>query len=435
MNNKVKLLLLGGTDIKLSGHAYSHYRNLSDDLFEKKLVVIDPTTEDTTYSINKYISKKDIIRRLGRKINFLFFQKFTRLIKVFFKFGIIYYSEDSKHPEYCYYDFECDEIPVYKIIRKIGNFTPDFIIIYWIRNSITSNIIKLLANYYNAKIVFVLVDQQHLTGGCHYPVKCREFINSCENCPALKVGKELSSKQLNYKYNNLKDLVKIVVGTPGDNRLARESRLLGNSKLFIDSIAKPKVKFTPKNEARSYYGLDNNRFVILWGANSIKEIRKGIKYGIEALVEFSKYHDNITLLCLGHLDIDFDFPINLQVVKPGFVTKEELFKAYCASDCYLSTTIADSGPMMVNFAVALGVPVVTFKIGVAEDLVEDRITGYFARYKDSYDLALGLDFIYNLSEEQYNFAHSRSLEIINEIDKDHWSITLYNSFRNGDFNS
>lgn len=94
------------------------------------------------------------------------------------------------------------------------------------------------------------------------------------------------------------------------------------------------------------------------------------------------------------------FNPRIHTVVPGFLDLQGLFKAYCASDCFLNMTIADSGPMMVNYSIALGTPVISFNIGVAQDLVIHKKTGYIAELKNSEDVAQGLEFIHNLSVEE-----------------------------------
>lgn len=66
---------------------------------------------------------------------------------------------------------------------------------------------------------------------------------------------------------------------------------------------------------------------------------------------------------------DISIASNVNIIMPGFLSENELFEVYCAADVFMSTTIADSGPMMVNYSIACGTPVVSFPIGVAQDLV------------------------------------------------------------------
>ena len=57
-------------------------------------------------------------------------------------------------------------------------------------------------------------------------------------------------------------------------------------------------------------------------------------------------------------------------------------KVFKMCDLFVSTSIEDSGPLMVNQAIAMGTPVAAFGIGVAEDLVKDGKTGAKAELFD-----------------------------------------------------
>ena len=91
--------------------------------------------------------------------------------------------------------------------------------------------------------------------------------------------------------------------------------------------------------------------------------------------------------------------------------------AFCASDCFLSTTIADSGPMMVNFSIALGVPVVSFSIGVAQDIVLHKETGYIAEYMNSDDVANGIRYLSQLPESEKSVMMYNCKKVIDKWQK------------------
>jgi len=57
--------------------------------------------------------------------------------------------------------------------------------------------------------------------------------------------------------------------------------------------------------------------------------------------------------------------------------------------------------MMINQSIMCGTPVVSFEMGVAQDLVKDGETGYRAKIKDSVDLAQGIYSILALEPDKY----------------------------------
>jgi glycosyltransferase involved in cell wall biosynthesis len=151
-------------------------------------------------------------------------------------------------------------------------------------------------------------------------------------------------------------------------------------------------------DARAILGLPIDRKIIFFGAQRTHEERKGIAYLVDALKQLH-----------GMLDDNPDFQKKILVVTAGYWGKagklEMLFEhrhigslqgdtmlaaAYQAADIFVSASIEDSGPMMINESILCGTPVVSFDMGVAPDLVHTGRTGYRARLRDAADMAAGL---------------------------------------------
>ena len=80
---------------------------------------------------------------------------------------------------------------------------------------------------------------------------------------------------------------------------------------------------------------------------------------------------------------------------------KELAEAYQIATVFVSSSIQDSGPMMINESIMCGTPVVSFKMGVAEDLVVNGETGHIAELKSFEGLAYGISKILNLDYIDY----------------------------------
>ena len=63
-----------------------------------------------------------------------------------------------------------------------------------------------------------------------------------------------------------------------------------------------------------------------------------------------------------------------------------LAKYYSAADILLYPSIADNCPLVVLEAMACGLPVVSFETGGIPELVEHKVNGYIAEYKNPNDL-------------------------------------------------
>ena len=79
---------------------------------------------------------------------------------------------------------------------------------------------------------------------------------------------------------------------------------------------------------------------------------------------------------------------------------------YSASNVYVSSSIADSGPMMVAYSIACGTPVVSYPIGYAFDCVKHENTGYIAEYASIDDLANGIMYFYKNRDKQAAYRNN-----------------------------
>lgn len=89
-----------------------------------------------------------------------------------------------------------------------------------------------------------------------------------------------------------------------------------------------------------------------------------------------------------------------------------LAKYYSAADILLYPSIADNCPLVVLEAMACGLPVVSFATGGIPELVEHKINGYIAEYKNTADLQSGIKYLLNLSSEETQKMRQHSLNKI-----------------------
>lgn len=324
----------------------------------------------------------------------------------------IYPQINKRHLEYCFYGSEFVPYTAKEILEKCPKgFIPDLITVHWSSGFITSKIIKELHEMTGAPIAYIFVDEAPMTGGCHYPVNCKNYLNGCGACPALSSGKKLAAIQMKCKEDNLKGIPMYICGSPYDLRLAKKTTLFKDA-IAIPSISLPSVTITDRTIARKELGLNNDSFIVLIGSAQLNDVRKGIVYTLDAINLAAQQIPNLVVLAVGKKDITLSERVKgVEVMELGYVDLDRLFLAFSAANCFLSTTIADSGPMMVNFSIAIGTPVISFPIGIAEDLVIHKKTGYLAEYKNINDLKEGLLFLNGMNLE--------SQELISEHCKQH----------------
>ena len=172
------------------------------------------------------------------------------------------------------------------------------------------------------------------------------------------------------------------------------------------------VKFAPGDKAlaKAHFGIDPATRVMFYGAGSLVYPRKGGRQVVEALdllqkkmmntVDAAKKKDDFMILIAGNDGEEYFSKIDIPYKRVGYLNEENLIKAYQAADFSLSPSLEDSGPLMVNQCIMCGTPVVAFNTGVAIDLVHTGETGYIAKLFDSADLAVGIQYMLSLSDEE-----------------------------------
>lgn len=272
------------------------------------------------------------------------------------------------------------------ILSQLG-FIPDLILLHWVSYFITPVIINELKKMTGAKVAWLMLDNSPITGGCHYPFKCVEYQFKCENCPLFRIKNTLAQEHLSFKLKLLpKDLE--FWGTSSDVLRAKKSALgkLRNARAMLFPINESLISNISKEESRMLLRLPMDRKIILIGCTDLNDIRKGGEYLLSTLIllreRYPEWYSNVSLLLVGDNQSESFGNIGYEVYALGRLSLSELMRAYNAADFFLSTSVEDSGPLMINQAIASGTPVVSFNIGVAEDLVFNGKTGYKAQLGD-----------------------------------------------------
>lgn len=287
-----------------------------------------------------------------------------------------------------------------KILESVPH-TPDIIFVKWASDFSNARFLSQLKKYTNSKIIISFIDQAPLTGGCHYPNECEQFMTGCGDCPMSESNyfKKCVKRNFQYKKKFLPHDALVWVASTGDYELVKMSPLYQNHRVIKNLLTLDADKFViaDKYEAKIRLGIDPTKKVILCGSSKINEPRKGIKYLVEAINQIK--YNNFILLIVGGDDIE---GIKCEVQHTGYLNIEQLISTYQAADIFVCPSVADSGPLMINQSIMIGTPVVSFPIGVSKDLVHTMKTGYLAKLRDAKDLAKGIDLILSLSENEYN---------------------------------
>lgn len=297
---------------------------------------------------------------------------------------------------HCFFSKGQEYISAEQILKKV-HFSPDIILIGWYDFFLSPKTIYELYQLTNAKIVIAMIDEHILGGGCHYPFECKGYLSGCHDCPSLLDNKAIAQKVYNDKKKYWTDLPIHILATSYDLNKTKDIPYFNNVIRHL-IIGVPSIPFKiSKKEARRFFSLSDEDFVIMGAMTSITDKRKGCKELIEAINILAENtgKKRITLLLLGNDGDKLHINSNINIVLPGFLDKNGLYTAYYACDVFASPSLDDSGPYTVNYSIACGRPVVSFAVGVALDLVEHKKNGYIAKYADTCDFADGFLYFYH----------------------------------------
>lgn len=387
-------------------NTYTHHKNLSFPHYQFHKGLLKEGQESVILSAKGDINEKEIL--LLNKGGYVPYFGISRLMRK------IFFEKFKKNTDnYFYPEWNLDNITEKQVMEKIP-FIPDIIITYWTKFAFNQQLIYKLSKRYNAPVLCFMMDMAPMTGGCHYAFDCKNYYDECGGCPALnsKKAKDLSNTNWEFKKKYLdKTNITIIACSSTLVKQASKSSLFKNKKIEKLMLSVDENVFNPKNKvkAQQYFNLPNGKKIIFFGAASLKNDRKGIKYLIESLNILSKnikdteLKNDILLLVAGNSLPNLKIPFEYKHV--GYLkTQKELALAYQASDLFVCPSIEDSGPLMITQSIMSGRPVVSFDMGVAPDLVHTGETGYRAKLKDSSDLAYGIESILSMSDEDWQIV-------------------------------
>jgi glycosyltransferase involved in cell wall biosynthesis len=321
--------------------------------------------------------------------------------------------------KYCFYQTSeaSGSIPVERILAATP-FKPDAIILHWVSTFITPEMIGELADRTQAKMLWLMMDNAPITGGCHYPWECLGYQSDCARCPAILTTSQqsLAERNLSAKKRHLPKEMGVLACSEVDFRRAMNSALFSERAVFKMLIPVDKDRYSPgdREAARTRFGVDPDAQVIFYGSIMLADRRKGGQLFLAALRRLQQIrgkradpHRPLVVLVAGRAELGVFEGIDTPVRAVGYLGEEALIDAYRAADVFVSSSLEDSGPLMINQSVMCGTPVVSFEVGVALDLVHNGRTGYRARLGDIDEMAVGIAEVLALPCEEYRAMRAR----------------------------
>jgi len=392
--HKPKVLHISRTSGGGAGWAACHFHELIVSMGMESRLVVKHLEKEVEGVIGMPAKLKDKLSRVKRVAG----KKMGLHIKSLYDDKYCFFSPDET-----YTWTTADEI------LSLIDYTPDLIFVHFISEFINFKVVHELQQKTNAQIVWMMMDESFLTGGCHFPWECKGYTLDCTNCPAVLDDKKRNKPAQNFalkeKYLNADNHI-VALSAHDEKRLA-VSKLFRNNPKHRLLFPINEHQFFPieKKDARKLFQIDEKQKVIFYGALTFDDPRKGAIHFKEAIQELEKLIlaedqslDDYLILLAG-INADNQLQTKVPVKSVGRIPEQELNKLFSACDIYVSTSKEDSGPLMINMSIMSGTPVVSFAMGVAHDLINQQ-TGSIVPLGDS--TALGNTLFTCLNNQGFN---------------------------------
>lgn len=248
-------------------------------------------------------------------------------------------------------------------------------------------------------ILIYLHDMWYLTGYCCFSMDCEKYVTGCQGiCPQWGKwevptrGADVEWKRRESFYSKNAHRIHLIAPSQWMARCA-EQRFKGS--IVVERIANPvdTSLFRPvgdKRQIRQMLGFDGDRPLILCGAVTMKDQRKGFSYLKGALDRLRQRLDfPVTVAVFGTGVANGIIP---DVVSLGTVRDERLLNLYYnAATTFVLPSLAESFGLVYAEAMAAGTPCVAFDSTASGELVQEGITGYLATLCDVNSLTDALE--------------------------------------------
>lgn len=248
-------------------------------------------------------------------------------------------------------------------------------------------------------VVYTLHDLWAITGLCAYPYDCERWRSGCGQCPYLDREPAAAGDATAWEWRAKRrvwDHLRPRFLAPSEwlASLAREA-LGPNAAIRVVPNGLDTARFRPGDPvaARSILNLpEDGKRLILVSAQNLTLFRKGIDLLLEALKQLpSRKRDLLVLLAVGA-----DGPVlarraPVPVLDMGYLSDpEKQVAAYQAADVLAFPSRADNAPLILQEALACGLPAVAFATGGVPEMVQYGRAGILVANGDTRAFAQGL---------------------------------------------
>lgn len=351
---------------------------------ENQYSIFPMPTSDRLKSLKKYFPFLESFRNIAKRFVKTPEEKMSSVEK--YGYRIPHYDESVPPVS--------DEV----LLQYLPDKHYDFIMIYVTERMLTTPSFITVYKKYKAPLLIVCMDMMHFTGGCYFFGTCKRFTEGCGKCLVLDSDNPCDQTHINYqiKASVYPKIEYAMLCNLYQKQFALQCKLFEDRRVFNLPILINENVFIshPEEEVRRYFSIPQVKKKILLSRYSRSLCRAK---GYDRLVnivnicddqlskeEKSKY---VLVLIGSERDDEFASQIRMDTIFLGQLCLQDLIKVYSAATVFISTSIDDAGPSMVNQSMMCGTPVVTFSIGTALEVTREGVNGYKAANFDDTDFA------------------------------------------------
>lgn len=278
----------------------------------------------------------------------------------------------------------------------------DVIHLHWINQGMLSvkEIGRILAS--GKKVVWTMHDMWPFTGICHYSDGSRTSppsLNHLANTVFHRKHAAYAKGKITFVAcsNWLKEMA-------GQSSLTRGHRLLSIPNPIDTETYRPMDMM----EVRKKLNLPLDKKIILFAAVKASDKRKGMDYLVEAARLMAHHSDDLLLLIAGSRGEEIEKQLILPVKSMGYLPPQQMPDLYNAADLFVTPSLQDNLPNTIMEAMACGTPCVGFHTGGIPEMIDHKINGYVARFRDAEDLAEGMQ--WSLQDEAQGVLSTNARE-------------------------
>lgn len=371
-----------------------HLAMLEKGIDSKMLVLYKTTDIKEIYEFNYWPTNSTRIQRYFKRRKY---NKYKKRMGKLYNFTLQHPVEAFTNPTSI---FDITEHPLYK--------EADIIVLNWVSGFLDE---PSFFSKNTKPVIWIMHDLYICGGGYHYE---KGFL--------FDAYKQLLNKNYKIRKKALKNKnLHIVAISNWVKQKALESELLKNHTISVIHHGLDLSIFKPydKNSVREELGIPLDKKVILIGAQSLSNPRKGTSLLLDAINEIAD--NNILFYGFGTND-----NIDERIVSLGYIKDQNLLsKIYSAADLFVMSSIEEAFGQVFIESLACGTPVASFPNGGGMDIIKNGFNGFLAEDFTSSSLAKVINKTLNFTFDKGTIRND-IIERFNIDDKVDQYIDLYN---------